>query len=226
MNGISQIFDENERIMGYYNKFINFAIILSLVIYVFSGKIDGRLEEMGEITFSIIFLLDYVISILKAKNKPKYIFSFEGIIDLLSIGLISVLKSLKFLRILKFTNRNNTILIIKQAWSQNRFILHPIVAIIFSVVMLGGTLLYLIESNSGNTSYLYVFDGLYNVFVSITTVGFGDIYPKSDVGKLLISLLIVLGHSCFVIIPTILSVSIVKLFQDKNKLNDHESEKE
>ena len=170
--------------------------------------------ENAEWIFTIIFTIEYFIRIICVRRPLRYIFSFYGIIDLISvvpkyISILTIgnhsllaLKTLRLLRvfrILKLTpyiGESNTLLKALNASKRKIFVF------IFGVLILCiifGTLMYLIESEeSGFTS---IPRSIYWCIVTLTTVGYGDIAPQTPLGQLFASIIMILGYG-IIAVPT------------------------
>ncbi len=178
--------------------------------------------------FTILFTIEYLLRIYCVKNPAKYIFSFWGIIDLLAIlpdyillsmGIntgphshgFSVIRSLRLLRVFRILNLSwiqhegedlgNAI------WrARGKVVVFLMVVLI--IVIVAGTIMYEIENDfpkDANGDSLSKFTsipiGIYWAIVTMTTVGFGDIVPLTDAGKIVSAILILLGYS-LIIVPT------------------------
>lgn len=195
------------------------TILLSVIFVVLESvtSIDAQYHDFlftAEWIVTILFTIEYVLRIICVQRPWSYIFSFYGVIDLIStlpmyltllfIGTQSLvaLKALRLLRvfrILKLTpyiGESNTLL---KALRSSRT---KIAVFIFGVLVLCiifGTLMYLIETKeSGFTS---IPRSIYWCIVTLTTVGYGDIAPQSPLGQFLASLIMILGYG-IIAVPT------------------------
>ena len=170
-----------------------------------------------------LFTAEYILRIISLKKPFKYIFSFYGLIDLLSIlptylSLIitgtkplTVIRALRFLRIFRilemsnYTAGSNTI---TKALYDSR---HKIIVFILSVltiVIVLGAIMYSIESaESGFTS---IPRSIYWAIITITTVGYGDIAPATPLGQAIASFIMLIGYSIIAIPTGIVSAQAVK----------------
>lgn len=195
----------------------------------FSSKYNTFLHII-EWFFTIIFTLEYILRILIVNNKKKYIFSFYGVIDLLAIlptyvGLIipgsthslAVIRSLRLLRIFRifklsrYLSESQTL--IKALISSK----HKIGVFFFSVIMIViilGTIMYLVEdADSGFTS---IPQSIYWAIVTLTTVGYGDIAPISNLGKFIASAVMILGYAIIAVPTGIITSEMSKAVLKKN----------
>jgi len=195
------------------------AILLSIAL-VMLESVDsinnrfGTILKVAEWLLTGIFTLEYIIRIYIVKHPLKYIFSFYGIIDLLSVlpsyvGIfthgkngLSVIRALRLLRIFRilklsrYVDESSTIY--KALLASRRKISVFLYAIVLIVTVIG-TIMYLLESNeSGFTS---IPQSIYWAVVTLTTVGYGDIAPQSVLGKFVASLVMVMGYA-IIAVPT------------------------
>jgi voltage-gated potassium channel len=184
-----------------------------------------------EWTFTIIFTLEYLARLWTVPNKRRYIFSFFGLIDLMSVlpayvGLfvagthslmvIRTIRLLRIFRILKLSQFVGEGQNLVQALRASR---HKIIVFLFTVVttvIIMGTMMYMVEGpEHGFTS---IPRGIYWSIVTMTTVGYGDIAPRTDLGQMLASVLMILGYGVIAVPTGIVSAEMVSM-KSKSKLS-------
>ncbi|MBK8970181.1 MAG: ion transporter [Hahellaceae bacterium] len=164
--------------------------------------------------FTILFSLEYLTRIYCSPEPRKYIFSFYGIVDLLSIiptylslfvlnvdylmviRLFRVMRLFRILRLSKFVSQANLLV---YAVRQSR---HKITVFMFSVVVLVtifGSIMYMIEGP--HNGYTSIPRSIYWAIVTMTTVGYGDISPKTDLGQAVAALVMMMGYGILAV-PT------------------------
>lgn len=177
--------------------------------------------------FTIIFTLEYAFRIYSSPDRKKYIFSYWGFIDLLSIlptylslifagyhyllmiRVLRLLRVFRILRLMKFTREGQLLL---QALKLSAYKITVFISFMFAFSVLIGTLMYFIEHcNSGFSS---IPASIYWAIVTITTVGFGDIVPATYLGKCLASLIMLSGYAIIAVPTGIVTVELSKI---KNK---------
>jgi len=178
------------------------------------GKKYGYFFKVLEWIFTIIFTFEYFLRIYISENKIKYMKSFFGIIDLISflpsyIGLfltsshylivIRTLRLLRIFRILKLLQYLKQAEVLMDALRNSR---NKIIVFLFTVinlVIIIGALMYVIEGEkNGFTS---IPKSIYWAIVTLTTVGYGDISPKTPLGQFLASVIMIVGYS-IIAVPT------------------------
>lgn len=194
-------------------------IVLSILMVILESVPSyqskyGKIFYIIEWVITIFFTIEYFLRIWIVKKPTRYIFSFYGIIDFLSIlpsflGLyfsrthsLAVIRGLRLLRIFRILKLNryttaSTILIRSLRASSTKISVF-LFAVIMIVVIIG-TLMYLIEgAESGFTSIPI---SIYWSIVTLTTVGYGDISPATPLGQFLASVVMILGYG-IIAVPT------------------------
>jgi voltage-gated potassium channel len=212
-------------------------LILGSVAIVMMESVDSIKEEHGQIlnliewVLTILFSIEYGIRIIAIKKPLKYIFSFYGLIDLLSIlptyiGLfitgtssmaaIRSIRLLRVFRILKLARYLKEAAAFKSILIAMRPKIIVFLVAIFSIVTIMGTIIYMIEDyDDGFTSIPRC---IYWAVVTLTTVGYGDIAPQTILGQVFASLIMVMGYS-IIVVPTVFVVTSSMLSSQENKLN-------
>ena len=194
-------------------------IFASLVVVMLDSIAIYRLEYgtflVGlEWFFTAVFAIEYLVRIYTHPEPRKYIFSFYGAIDLLSVlpafialllpdaQYLLVVRAIRMLRVFR-------VLKLTQYLSQANFLMvalrgskQKIVVFLLSVttmVLVFGTLMYVIEGPSRGFTSIPM--SIYWAIVTITTVGFGDIVPQTPLGKAVASLVMITGYS-IIAVPT------------------------
>ncbi len=178
----------------------------------------------AERIIGVFFIIEYIVRLWISPSTKKYALSFYGIIDLLAIlptlmaplyvnsHSLLVLRSLRLLRVfrvLQLTPYMKEASIIYQALkSSSRKILVFLVAIIIIVIIMG-TLMYLIEANSGS-GFNSIPKSIYWAIVTLTTVGYGDIAPVTALGQFISSILMILGYAIIAVPTGIVSAEIAR----------------
>lgn len=202
------------------------CILLSILIITLEsveeiGNKYGRILYGLEWFFNIIFSIEYCLRIWTVAKKRNYIFSFFGIVDLLSIlptylslimtgaSSLLIIRSLRLIRIFRILKLarfvgegNNLAMALKSARHKITIFLLTIV----TTIIITGTLMYLIEGReNGFTS---IPKSIYWAVVTMTTVGYGDIAPQTTLGQSLASIIMILGYAIIAVPTGIVSAEI------------------
>lgn len=217
----------NEIIFGYetfggrlFDIVLLIAIIMS-VVAVMMESVPHISTDYGIILrdiewgFTILFTIEYIGRILSAPKPLKYIFSFMGVVDFLSIIptyfslfiegaqlllIIRFVRLVRVFRILKLSRYIRGGSILRQALVDSRHKIIVFFGSIIIIVVIIGTLMYLIEQGS-NSGFNSIPKSIYWAIVTITTVGYGDIAPATVLGQTLASLLMIIGYA-IIAVPT------------------------
>lgn len=181
-------------------------IFLSSVI--FAAETFSVLESLNtwfyycDIMILILFTIEYLIRFLCAESKLKFLFSFFSIIDLLAIiplfisvidiRFIRLFRWFRIIRMIRFIEVEISIFKIKTA---DGIILTRIFLTLFAIIFIYSGLIYQVENPKNPASFRNFFDALYFSIVTMATVGFGDVTPLSDLGKLVTLMMILTGIS-------------------------------
>lgn len=179
--------------------------------------------NISEWIITILFTIEYILRVVSVNKPKKYIFSFYGIIDLLStapkyvsliiggghyLAAIRALRLLRVFRILKLARYVGATDSLSKALKASRYRILVFISAVLVICIIIGTLMYLIEGDqSGFTS---IPRGVYWAIVTLTTVGYGDIAPVSAFGQFLASMVMILGYGIIAIPTGIVSAEFTK----------------
>ncbi len=210
------------------------SIITSILLVMLESvnSFDEKYHKylnISEWIITILFSIEYILRIISIKKPMKYIFSFYGIIDLLStipkylsfvfVGshhliALRALRLLRVFRILKLTRyvgASNTLLVAMRA-SKAKISVFLFFVVIICVIL--GTIMYMVEgAENGFTS---IPRSVYWAIVTLTTVGFGDIAPQTPLGQFISSIIMILGYAIIAIPTGIVSSEMTKNSKDEN----------
>ena len=176
-----------------------------------------------EFFFTIVFTIEYLLRIYASPKPKKYIFSFFGIVDLLAILptyisfifagaqyllVIRALRLLRIFRILKLVSFLNNAALLAHALKASMHKLVIFISAVLALVLIIGSLMYVIEGETNGFNSIP--KSIYWTIVTITTVGFGDITPKTPFGQLLASIVMLLGYALIAVPTGIVTVELSK----------------
>lgn len=164
--------------------------------------------------FTILFTIEYALRIWLSKKKTGYIFSFYGLVDLFAIVptyislfivntqylvVIRALRLLRVIRILKLGRFLKDAEFLSEALKASRAKIQIFLGSMLTIVLIAGTVMYIVEGpENGFTSIPMA---MYWAIVTLTTVGFGDITPITPLGKLMASVIMLVGYG-IIAVPT------------------------
>ncbi len=179
-------------------------ILLSSAIFVAQTyPISQQLQTiLGDIDLIIliIFAIEYIVRCWSADNPKKYFFSLLGFVDLISIlplfigwtdiRFIRIFRWFRILRVVRFWQRKNKILGFK---NEDSVVFIRIFLTLFTLIFVYAGLIYQVEHQINSDHLKTFFDAFYFVVVTMTTVGYGDVTPLSEPGKIMTLLMIFTG---------------------------------
>lgn len=214
------IFEADTRAGRVFDFSLIAAIVLSVIVVMLDSvsaisKRHGTVLDVFEWFFTFAFTVEYLARLACVKHPLRYATSFFGIVDLLSIlptyaallipemhALIDfrLLRLLRMFRLLKLTSYVEEYSILGNALLASRRKIFIFLSVVAIVVILNGTLLYVIEAST-NPGFSSIPTSVYFAISAITTVGFGDITPKTDWGRAITSFSMLIGWSILAV-PT------------------------
>ncbi|MEO1254452.1 MAG: ion transporter [Bacteroidota bacterium] len=215
------------------------AIILSVLSVMLESVQEikntyGNLLFILEWAFTILFTIEYFLRIGISTKPKKYVFSFLGIIDLLALlptyltlviaggGYLVVIRSIRLLRvfrILKLGRYLREASVLTSALHASRHKILVFLGAVVTLVMIMGTLMYLIEG--GDSGFTSIPRSIYWAIVTITTVGYGDIAPQTVMGQAVASILMLMGYA-IIAVPTGIVTSEITFAESEKKKKDLE----
>lgn len=205
-------------------KVFDIALLVLIVLSVLTVMLESSDEWNDkyhdvfvtlEWIFTAVFTLEYVLRLYVTIRPWKYATSFYGLIDLIAIlpaylsfflvgsqtlvivRIIRLLRVFRIFKLGKFLTEGNQL---QRALVASR---NKIAVFLFTVsllVVIIGSVMYLIEGQS-NEGFSSIPRAIYWAIVTLTTVGYGDITPKTDVGQFLSAAVMILGYA-IIAVPT------------------------
>jgi|SRR5271165_20416 len=174
----------------------------------------GRELRIAEWMFTAVFTIEYIARLISAVNARRYAKSFFGIVDLLAVVPVylsflfgvghsfTVVRSLRLLRvfrILKLTEYIGEAAVLRIALKESIRKITIFLFAVLTIVIIVGALMYQIEGEANGFTSIPA--AMYWAIVTVTTVGYGDISPKTVPGRILASLLMIVGYG-IIAVPT------------------------
>jgi voltage-gated potassium channel len=204
------------------------AIIASIVLVMLESvkSLDLKYHSffnIAEWIITILFTIEYIARIIAVKKPSKYIFSFFGIIDLLStipkylslffggthalvaLRALRLMRVFRILKLVRFVGEANRLGLALKA-SRFKILIFLTAVIVLCIIL--GTVMYLIEGDLGE--FTSIPRSVYWAIVTLTTVGYGDIAPHTAFGQLIASVVMLLGYSIIAIPTGIVSSEMTK----------------
>lgn len=206
------------------------ALIIASVSAVMMDSVSGLSSRYGpellavEWAFTLLFTLEYVVRIWCVKNVRAYVFSFFGIIDLLSViptylsvllpggqylAVIRVLRVVRVFRVFKLVRFLGEASLLSVALRNARYKIAVFLVTVLCIVIVVGSVMYLVEGPEGG--FTSIPKGVYWAIVTLTTVGYGDIAPTSALGQALAAFVMILGYGIIAVPTGIVTAEIASL---------------
>ncbi len=212
-------------------------ILLSVLTIMFDSvpKWHASFPEFlfyAEWIFTIIFTIEYLLRIIISPKPLKYIFSWWGLIDLISIvptfispfvsgytslRAIRALRLLRFFRILKLSRFTSESQSLARSLKASYYKIMVFLFFVVMMMIMAGTIMYVIEG--GTNGFESIPASIYWAIVTTTTVGYGDITPSTDIGKIISSIMMIVGYVIIAVPTGLISVEMSKGAEGKGNKN-------
>lgn len=232
---IIEVSEGNDKLSSIYDVSMMTFIILSLIPLAF--KADIPLFAVIDKVCVAVFILDYLLRLLTADYKYdnksilsfiRYPFSFMAIIDLISIlpsvtvlnsgfkvlRVMRMMRAFRVLRVFKTFRYSKSIRIIVNVFKRSKEPLIAVCSLAVAYVLVSALVIFNVEPDSFNT----FFDALYWATVSLTTMGYGDIYPVTTAGRVITMISSIFGIAIVALPAGILTAGYM------NEIEKHEEE--
>ena len=204
------------------------VILISIVLVMLESisSVNNKYHHIlivSEWTITVIFSIEYLLRILIVKKPFRYIFSFYGIIDFLSVIptymslfivgsqsliVIRILRLLRVFRILKLTRYTSAGRFLAKSMWASREKISIFIFFVLAIVVIMGTVMYLIEGEANG--FTSIPTSIYWAIVTLTTVGYGDISPQTPVGQFIASLVMIMGYAIIAVPTGIVTAEMMK----------------
>jgi voltage-gated potassium channel len=234
-NRLHEIVFESDTLTGrIFDLLVIWLIALSLLTVTLESVREiredyGNLLFYAEWFFTILFSIEYILRLLAVRNPLRYALSFYGLVDLLAILptfisllipgtqyflAIRILRLLRIFRILKLSEYISEGKVISTALFASRRKISVFLVSILAIVTIVGTVMYVIEGEANG--FTSIPTSIYWAIVTLTTVGYGDLSPKTALGKTLASIVMILGYA-IIAVPT--GIVTAELSRKANKVS-------
>jgi len=209
------------------------SIVASVVLVMLDSVADinaayGALLYAGEWFFTLLFTVEYLLRLYSIRRPLAYATSFFGLVDLMAILptylsillpgtqfllVIRILRVLRIFRVLKLVPYVGEGRMLIQALRASRRKIIVFLFTVLTLVIVFGSLMYLIEDAvNGFTSIPRC---IYWAVVTLTTVGYGDISPQTNLGQLVAAFIMIIGYGIIAVPTGIVTVELSHAFSKK-----------
>lgn len=230
------IFESDTKAGKLFDIVLIWMILLSVFVVCLESVSEINLKYNTLLIFiewalTIVFSIEYILRLYTTSKTKSYAFSFFGIVDLLALlpmfvglfitgaGSLVVIRSIRILRIfrlLKLSRYVGEAEVLKKALMSSK---HKIIVFLLSVVTIVifmGAMMYLIEGR--DIGFDSIPKSMYWAIVTMTTVGYGDLVPHTNLGKLLASVLMIMGYAIIAVPTGIVTAELTSAKKDENKI--------
>jgi voltage-gated potassium channel len=230
---IKRIIEESDTTAGKaFDLFIQSLIIFSLLCFTIEtlpnlSENTRRILKLSEIITVGIFTVEYLLRILVADRKLKFIFSFFGLIDLFAIlpfyitsGIdlrsIRVFRLFRLFRAFKLFRYSNALRRLKDAFIEVKEELILFFIATGFLLYIASVGIYYCENSAQPEQFNSIFHCLWWAVVTLTTVGYGDVYPITVGGKIFTSIIAILGIGVVAVPTGLLASALTTIIKDKD----------
>ncbi len=222
------IFEADTPLGKAFDIVLVISIILSVLVVMLDSVASIHQQWSGtffylEWLFTLIFTVEYIARLISVSKPTGYMFSFMGVVDLLStlpsyIGLfmsapayamsLRLLRLLRIFRVLKLGYYLEESAVMAQALAASKRKLLVFLFAILLLVMILGTLMFAVEGPENG--YTSIPESIYWAIVTLTTVGYGDIAPRTPMGQAIASMVMIMGYAIIAVPTGIVTVELAR----------------
>lgn len=233
---IIEVSQDNDRISLFYDILMMCAIIISIIPLAF--KQPFPLFYYTDIITTVLFIIDYTLRLITADYKLnkksfssfiKYPFTTWALIDLISIlptvtvlnsgfklfRLFRMFRTFRIFRVFKAFRYSKSITIIMKVIRNSKDALLAVCTLAIGYILISALVIFNVEAESFNT----FFDAIYWATVSLTTVGYGDIYPVTTAGRIITMISSFFGIAIVALPAGIITAGYMNALNDEKKDN-------
>ena len=210
MKRLRQIVEENSTTAGrVFDLVIQSLIVVSIVSFSIETLPNltlfiRKILRVVEVLTVIVFTLEYILRFIVAKPRIRFVFSFFGLIDLLAIlpfyiasGIdlrsIRAIRMLRLFRTFKLFRHSQAIRRFHKAFLLAREELVLFISVALLLLFFAGVGIYYFEHEAQPETFASIFDSLWWAVATLTTVGYGDVFPVTVGGKLFTFFVLMIG---------------------------------
>ena len=236
---------QGRRISRVFDYFIMILILLSVLAIILESIKEvnnqfGSVLRVFNIISVVVFSIEYLIRLYVSdlthpstsciKSACRFVFSAYGLIDLLAIlpfylpmlirmdlRFIRTLRLTRCLRILKMNRYNDSLDLIWSVIKEKRSELMVTGFISFLLVLFASFVMYYIEGEQQPEQFPNILASFWCAVATLTTVGYGDVYPITGLGKVISGLIAIMGVGIIALPTGLISAGFMNKIEDKKK---------
>jgi len=204
-------------------------IVVSVVVVMLDSVVEVRRHygvalAVAEWIITILFTLEYVARLACVVRPSKYALSFYGIVDLLAVvptylsvifagsQSLLVIRAIRLVRVFRVFKLSRYLTEAQALWialRETRERIAVFLVVVLTLVLIIGSAMYLIEGGQPDTPFTSIPRSVYWAIVTMTTVGYGDIAPRTVLGQTLAAGVMILGYAIIIVPIGVFSAEIV-----------------
>ena len=190
-----------------------------------------QLLVLLEFGFTFLFTIEYIFRIISVRRPIRYMTSFYGLVDLMAILptyisllipgakyflVVRILRLLRVFRVLKLGLYLSQAEMLGRAMRASRIKIGVFLFTVINIVVIVGAAMYVIEGPQNGFTSIPI--SIYWAVVTMTTVGYGDLAPMTTLGRLLASLVMLIGYGIIAVPTGIVTVEMVRARADETEI--------
>ncbi len=213
------IFEADTPLGKAFDVFLIFSILISVVVIMLESVKAFNARHFYTLflidwSFTVLFTIEYILRLLSVRRPLLYAKSFYGLVDLFAIlpsylsllfpgtgylQVIRILRVLRIFRVFKLVHYIREAQTLGRALRASRRKIVVFLMTVLTLVTIFGCVLYIIEGETNG--FTSIPRSMYWAIVTLTTVGYGDISPKTGLGQAVAALIMILGYA-IIAVPT------------------------
>lgn len=227
------VFESDTRAGHYFDIVLIWLIVLSVATVVLESVSEvrtqyGPLLYKLEWVFTLLFTAEYVLRLFSVRRPLRYATSFFGVVDLLAIIptylsifvpgsqyllVIRILRLLRVFRLLKLSEYVVEADTLRLALRASRRKISVFTSAVLLLVVIIGAVMYVIEGEANGFTSIPI--SIYWAIVTMTTVGYGDLSPRTSLGQIVASIVMVIGYGIIAVPTGIVSVELAHAVRER-----------
>ena len=227
------IFESDTRAGHYFDLALIWLILLSVATVILESVRSVRLQYGPllyglEWFFTLLFTIEYCLRLLSVRHPVRYARSFFGVVDLLAIIptylsvfvpgsqyllVIRILRLLRVFRLLKLSEYVSEADTLRRALRASRRKISVFISAVVLLVVIIGALMYVVEGEANG--FTSIPRSIYWAIVTLTTVGYGDLSPRTSLGQILASIVMIIGYGIIAVPTGIVSVELAHAVRER-----------
>ena len=204
------------------------AILASVAVVMLDSVLYMRLQygtlfRYAEWFFTILFTIEYSLRLFSAPNRFRYVFSFFGVVDLLSVLpsylslifggvqyllVIRILRILRIFRVLKLNTYMQQAGFLASALKTSQQKITVFFLSLVLLVTIFGAVVYVVEGPENGFTSIPI--SIYWAVVTVTTTGYGDMSPKTPIGQAIASMVMITGYAIIAVLTGIFTAELAR----------------